>query len=67
MCITVTKVLRYISIHPLRGEWDVSEPDKPLYTIISIHPLRGEWDWARSVEVTYNTNFNPPTPWGVGP
>ena len=33
-----------ISIHPLRGEWDVVKY-LPIFTYsISIHPLRGEWD-----------------------
>ena len=34
-----------ISIHPLRGEWDVYNiSPSGDYEIISIHPLRGEWD-----------------------
>ena len=33
-----------ISIHPLRGEWDLLMGEMYVATCISIHPLRGEWD-----------------------
>ena len=40
-----------ISIHPLRGEWDVALLlNLSALLIISIHPLRGEWDY---VNVSY--------------
>ena len=35
---------RGISIHPLRGEWDLGNAIRHDKTVISIHPLRGEWD-----------------------
>ena len=56
-----------ISIHPLRGEWDKRIAQILLYSKISIHPLRGEWDCAVSTVTTAANDFNPPTPWGVGP
>ena len=40
----ILAVVLFISIHPLRGEWDfVLDCFPPAYDI-SIHPLRGEWD-----------------------
>ena len=44
----------YISIHPLRGEWDVLSFCGAFTTCISIHPLRGEWDISSS---PVNGNF----------
>ena len=39
--------LRFISIHPLRGEWDASALVLRRRGLrISIHPLRGEWDFS---------------------
>ena len=35
--------------------------------MISIHPLRGEWDVPYGLFAAQVTDFNPPTPWGVGP
>ena len=37
-------VADYISIHPLRGEWDYTFTKRAIKPSISIHPLRGEWD-----------------------
>ena len=34
---------------------------------ISIHPPRGGWDDSMPVSVGAGNDFNPPTPWGVGP
>ena len=35
--------------------------------LISIHPPRGGWDSLSVTRVSPSSNFNPPTPWGVGP
>ena len=35
--------------------------------MISILPLRGEWDDRVQESAAEQANFNPPTPWGVGP
>ena len=37
----------WISIHPLRGEWDPRLSTRHSALSISIHPLRGEWDSFR--------------------
>ena len=38
----------------------------PEFCKISIHPLRGEWDVTVNRFAKLRTDFNPPTPWGVG-
>ena len=55
-----------ISIHPLRGEWDMGLQGQHGLCVISIHPLRGEWDYVLTTPRTVTRHFNPPTPWGVG-
>ena len=63
----ISKSTASISIHPLRGEWDKKAIEADGTELISIHPLRGEWDAPINViSSPYFTNFNPPTPWGVG-
>ena len=46
-----------ISIHPLRGEWDVYFSNASLRILISIHPLRGEWD-ASVIPVRFEINIS---------
>ena len=55
-----------ISIHPLHAEWDTASGRHPVAKNISIHPLHAEWDGSSSSFRTRSTNFNPPTPCGVG-
>ena len=65
-CAAARAKVRWISIHPLRGEWDIDTLDAFEYSFISIHPLRGEWDKASFSDTLTLSDFNPPTPWGVG-
>ena len=56
-----------ISIHPPRGGWDAMSSAVTVTQPISIHPPRGGWDWISACRDHQARNFNPPTPWGVGP
>ena len=55
-----------ISIHPPRGGWDQGIGACRLGGDISIHPPRGGWDSRVGRCTVFRSNFNPPTPWGVG-
>ena len=54
------------STHPVGGG---TGPCCPCYggSHISIHPPRGGWDVKSADARAWTGNFNPPTPWGVGP
>ena len=57
-----------ISIHPPRGGWDeMICSARSGGNEISIHPPRGGWDDYVLIVRYTSGNFNPPTPWGVGP
>ena len=56
----------YISILPLREEWDVGLCIFVFCTFISILPLREEWDSSSVSGMREIEHFNPPTPRGVG-
>ena len=56
-----------ISIHPPRGGWDPKCQDRRYRHAISIHPPRGGWDRYGFPGNIQALDFNPPTPWGVGP
>ena len=43
-CPALNVSISIISIHPLRGEWDLPTVASGVAMPISIHPLRGEWD-----------------------
>ena len=53
-----------ISIHALRGEGDVLQPQEFEPGIISIHALRGEGDAGIVVAILKLLDFNPRPPWG---
>ena len=57
---------RFQSTHSV-GSGTGAETKITLNDAISIHPLRGEWDVNVSCHSCTSQNFNPPTPWGVGP
>ena len=56
----------FISIHPPRVGWDVIFWVIKRMGGISIHPPRVGWDTTVPHELVNHTNFNPPTPCGVG-
>ena len=57
---------RRISIHPPRVGWDRSHTDKVIDPGISIHPPRVGWDDDGLHLLPRHSDFNPPTPCGVG-
>ena len=62
--ITVWTIFQ--STHPVGGGtsgWKAISA----FMSISIHPPRGGWDRQAAVCVLCADDFNPPTPWGVGP
>ena len=58
---------RRISIHPPRVGWDHSAVAQDLVCGISIHPPRVGWDGRSRTAHRTTSDFNPPTPCGVGP
>ncbi len=57
-----------ISIHPPRAGWDeAQQQDQQTPKEISIHPPRAGWDTTREGQRPAPSDFNPPTPCGVGP
>ena len=60
------KRLNLISIHPPRAGWDFTHQQGDLVILISIHPPRAGWDIPNHSGVPGQSNFNPPTPCGVG-
>ena len=55
-----------ISIHPPRAGWDLFHLLHFRLSSISIHPPRAGWDSVYVSLMCLLTNFNPPTPCGVG-
>ena len=55
-----------ISIHPPRAGWDDFIREAGMYCVISIHPPRAGWDQRQVQHRLLRTDFNPPTPCGVG-
>ena len=58
--------INLISIHPPRVGWDVVAVACGLKSYISIHPPRVGWDHRLKLGFNNGSNFNPPTPCGVG-
>ena len=56
---------QFQSTHPARGGTGVQNVDS-LDAMISIHPPRTGWDSSASTADFRASNFNPPTPHGVG-
>ena len=56
-----------ISIHPPRAGWDLTTREVIKVIKISIHPPRAGWDSRIWTNGGNGSNFNPPTPCGVGP
>ena len=54
------------STHPVGGG-TVGDNQVEFIRGISIHPPRGGWDPSMAALLRCPVNFNPPTPWGVGP
>ena len=54
------------STHPVGGGTETVRPAER-QDHISIHPPRGGWDCRAEPGCSTGQNFNPPTPWGVGP
>ena len=55
-----------ISIHPPRVGWDHRIKRVLHGFCISIHPPRVGWDFQKVIGMDTLSNFNPPTPCGVG-
>ena len=66
MSMEVYTLSYLISIHPPRGGWDLRRSVDSTALPISIHPPRGGWDSSGARTASTATDFNPPTPWGVG-
>ena len=56
---------RFQSTHPVRGGTTNSITIRRMKRI-SIHPPRAGWDYGKSNQQDTDTDFNPPTPCGVG-